>query len=633
MTRPAILDRLRGVQRSGNGWVAFCPAHEDRAKRSLSISVAEDGKTLLHCFVGCAAETVAGAVDMRMADLAGMATENDHRQERRREVAHYDYRDERGTLLYQVVRFEPKDFRCRRPDGRGGWVWNLAGARIVPYRLVELAEQPRVYLFEGEKDCDALAALGLAATTNHGGAGKWRQEHTDALVAATVPEVVIVPDNDEPGEMHAQAVARACLTAGMRVKLLHLPGLPSRRPKHGEDISDWLAAGHDAAELLALADAAPVYGAAKDTTLIITVATIDEVLAVDPSTLKTDYIVNPYISRGGLGAISAKHGVGKTKLVQDLCVARASGGSWLGLAVEAGPALFWSGEQGRREDFRVLQAFCRGRGIQADAFVHYLGIISDPALRFGHPLMLARVLELARTYPGLFIGIDSIRRAFEGEDSASNVADEFFRTVLIPLRAAGATVLLLAHPPKTSGNLKRIEDDNMIRGSGDFAAQLDGFMVLRPITRKRTGPDSEDIVSRLTHPKARSGRQADPRLVTLHVTHDDSAEITFTLSAAQVTEAEELEGALKAAGLLAEEVKRFSRAGLIKALAPLQLGRKAVEAAIDKLVDLGVIRGPLDKTERLTGERGHWYVFVKPLALVPAASADPEGADEDPDDL
>ena len=252
-------------------------------------------------------------------------------------------------------------------------------------------------------------------------------------------------------------------------------------------------------------------GATADTP-IITVATIGEVLAVDSGTLRTEYIVNPYIPKGGLVAVSAKHGVGKTKLTQDLCTARASGGSWLGLAVAPGPALFWSGEQGRREDFRVLQAFCRGRGNQAADFAHYFGIISDPTLRFGHPMMLARVLELARAYPGLFIAIDSIRRAFEGEDIASDVADTFFRTVLLRLRAEGATVLLLAHPPKTSGNQKRIEDDNMIRGSGDFAAQLDGFMVLRPIARKRTGPDAEDIVSRASRiPK----RAADARLTPL----------------------------------------------------------------------------------------------------------------------
>ncbi len=55
--KPAILERLRGVQRAGSGWLAFCPAHDDQHKRSLSVGVADDGKTLLKCHAaGCTAE-------------------------------------------------------------------------------------------------------------------------------------------------------------------------------------------------------------------------------------------------------------------------------------------------------------------------------------------------------------------------------------------------------------------------------------------------------------------------------------------------------------------------------------------------------------------------------------------------
>jgi hypothetical protein len=46
-------------------------------------------------------------------------------------VAEYDYRDEVGDLLFQVVRFEPKDFRQRRPLGGGKWAWDIKGVRRV----------------------------------------------------------------------------------------------------------------------------------------------------------------------------------------------------------------------------------------------------------------------------------------------------------------------------------------------------------------------------------------------------------------------------------------------------------------------------------------------------------------------
>src|SRR5262249_34678401 len=78
-------------------------------------------------------------------------------------VETYDYYDENGTLLFQVVRFEPKDFRQRRPDGRGGWIWNVRDARRVLYRLPELlkalAAGETIYIPEGEKDVDNLRAL------------------------------------------------------------------------------------------------------------------------------------------------------------------------------------------------------------------------------------------------------------------------------------------------------------------------------------------------------------------------------------------------------------------------------------------------------------------------------------------
>src|SRR5262245_12202165 len=46
-------------------------------------------------------------------------------------VAKYDYTDPDGKLLYQVLRLEPKDFRQRRPDGNGGWIWKLDERRVL----------------------------------------------------------------------------------------------------------------------------------------------------------------------------------------------------------------------------------------------------------------------------------------------------------------------------------------------------------------------------------------------------------------------------------------------------------------------------------------------------------------------
>ncbi|MEO0359519.1 MAG: DUF3987 domain-containing protein [Pseudomonadota bacterium] len=166
-------------------------------------------------------------------------------------VATYDYRDERGELIFQVVRRDPKDFRQRRPDRRGDWIWSLKGVRRVLYRLPELlAADPAapVFIVEGEKDADRLAALGLVATTNAGGAGKWRAEYGDALRGR---RVVVVPDNDDAGSAHANRIMRSLQTNATAAVVLTLPELP---PKG--DVSDWLDAGGDADRLTALAERA-----------------------------------------------------------------------------------------------------------------------------------------------------------------------------------------------------------------------------------------------------------------------------------------------------------------------------------------------------------------------------------------
>ncbi|MDK3021721.1 VapE family protein [Cupriavidus taiwanensis] len=170
-------------------------------------------------------------------------------------VAAYDYYDADGVLLFQVCRLDPKDFRQRRPDGNGGWSWSVKGVQPVPYRLPQLLARPDdpVFIAEGEKDCDALTALGLVATCNAGGANKWPDALTQYFAGR---HVVVLPDNDESGREHVQLVTRKLSGVAASVRVLdlapHWPAMPYKG-----DVSDWLAAGHDAAELLALAKDAP----------------------------------------------------------------------------------------------------------------------------------------------------------------------------------------------------------------------------------------------------------------------------------------------------------------------------------------------------------------------------------------
>jgi putative DNA primase/helicase len=250
----AFLDRLDGVRRVPSGHMARCPAHDDR-QASLSVSEGDDGRILLRCHAGCETEAIVSAVGSRMSDLFPDARPAPPPRRGATIAAVYDYRDETNALRFQVVRLEPKGFRQRRPDGGGGWTWSLAGVRRVVYRLPELvAADPNapVWIVEGEKDADRLARLGLVATTNPGGAGKWRFVAADAGRVLAGRAVILLPDNDDPGRKHAAEVAAALRDHARSVRILELPGLP---PKG--DVSTWLDAGGTVEELLRLARDAP----------------------------------------------------------------------------------------------------------------------------------------------------------------------------------------------------------------------------------------------------------------------------------------------------------------------------------------------------------------------------------------
>ena len=234
MTAADITRNLRG-RKSGVGWVARCPAHDDR---NPSLSLREvDGKVLVHCHAGCDQRAVVDVLKAR-----GLWPEGQHRQARRL-VTIYDYTDETGNLLYQVVRYEPKDFKQRRPDRYGGWEWKK-GQRQVLYRMPEVLEAPIVFVVEGEKDAETLRSHGFVATTNAGGAkAPWLPEYTAALLGA---EVILIPDNDQPGRQRVLKIARALLGHAARIIVMELDG--------AKDVTHWFELGHNELELMALVE-------------------------------------------------------------------------------------------------------------------------------------------------------------------------------------------------------------------------------------------------------------------------------------------------------------------------------------------------------------------------------------------
>ncbi len=241
-----VLSRLASVRKCGDGYEARCPAHDDQ-HASLSLALGADGRLLLHCHAGCSPGAVCKAMGLRLGDLFPVNNNGDGLG---RIVATYDYRDAKGDLLFQVLRYEGKKFRQRRPDGNGGWLWKLGRTPRVLYRLPELlAASPEEWAFiaEGEKDVDQLVAMGLVATCNPGGARKWGWLSDDSALRDR--RVVIIADKDVAGREHAADVVMRLRGRARELRVLELPG-------EGKDASDWFDGGGTAAELLKLVAAA-----------------------------------------------------------------------------------------------------------------------------------------------------------------------------------------------------------------------------------------------------------------------------------------------------------------------------------------------------------------------------------------
>ena len=191
--------------------------------------------------------------DLGLAPFTRKSKSNGKDDEPRKVVAEHDYTDEGGELIFQVVRLEPKSFRQRKPDGNGGWIWNVQGVPVVPYRLPQVieaiaAEHP-VFIVEGERKVDLLAEWNVTATCNAAGAKKWKPEHSKFLKGA---DVVLVPDHDDNGWQHIHLVGSSLIGIAKRIRVLVLPHL---RPKG--DIINFAAAGGTREQFDALVAQAP----------------------------------------------------------------------------------------------------------------------------------------------------------------------------------------------------------------------------------------------------------------------------------------------------------------------------------------------------------------------------------------
>ena len=196
--------RARQKQKFAPGYIAKCPAHQDD-NPSLSITE-KNGTFLIHCFAGCSQEAVVAAVK----DL-GLWPEGKHQSSDSGFEAIYNYTDERGDLLYQIIRKPGKKFQQRYPDGAGGWIWKKHPHQVL-YRLSEvirpiaLVEAKRMLRRSATTD---LLELAYAAARGFLGCHNLPNHSAGA--------VILIPNRDPPPDTNASKGSHAHCSATLPV--------------------------------------------------------------------------------------------------------------------------------------------------------------------------------------------------------------------------------------------------------------------------------------------------------------------------------------------------------------------------------------------------------------------------------
>ncbi|SOC37062.1 AAA domain-containing protein [Rhizobium subbaraonis] len=454
-----------------------------------------------------------------------------------RAVATWDYVDETGGLLFQVVRMEngligkdgkpEKTYRQRRPDASkaGGWDWSTKGVRQVPYRLPDLLEALQqglpIFIVEGEKAADRLIDLGVPATTNARGAGKWAPELNEFFRGA---RAVVLADDDpqaatKDGQLrfhedgrpifvgldHARFVASALSGIAEDVRMVQLT---DRKMK--EDVVDWLNQGGTIEDLYRIAKAAPRFEREPYRSRFHAVTWAD----MDKPGPEHEWLIKGILTRAEVGMCAGPSKSGKSFLVIDAALAIARGTSWFGRRVVKGGVIYQAGE-GQKGLKKRIRAYREDNGI-------------SPADPLDFVLLPARIdlyhsddhtdalIEECRHWAGTFraplelIVIDTWATATPGanENDGKDVSVVLQRAAKLS-QATGAAVLIVHHMNA---------DGSKVRGHTSILGNLENVLIVRQCEGLRDD----------------AGRQIREAVVDKNKDGEDGARFRFTLRSVQI---------------------------------------------------------------------------------------------------
>lgn len=410
-------------------------------------------------------------------------------------AATYRYEDEVGKHLFDVLRYDPKDFRQRGADG----TWKTSTIRKVLYRLPRILAAPVgsfVYIVEGEKDVHRLEAEGLLATTNPGGAGKWREDYSAALVGKTA---VIVPDNDDAGRDHAEKVQASLRAAGVTCVVVNLEGLPDKG-----DVSDWLAEGYTGDELYEIAAKAIEAGQDSGTDAGQAGQKPKAGFALIRADLlefrEPDWLIEGLLEAGTLGLIFGDPGSGKSFAALDMAASVATGRAFHGRTVKRGAVIYICGE-GQNGIMRRLTAWERHHGGSLAGAPLYVSHVAAQFLSAESVKAVVAAIDAVAQEAGdvALIVIDTLNRNMgPGDESSTSDMTAFVAAVDEVKDRYQATALTVHHTGH--GNKERARGSMALLGALDTEYRIERAddMVTMQCTKMKDGASPPPLAFRLS---------------------------------------------------------------------------------------------------------------------------------------
>ena len=466
---------IKGVRKSGDGWVGRCPAHDDR-NASL---VWHDGERaiLLRCLAGCTKRAILDALGLTFRDLSFMASSTKNGTETPRTC--YQLHDASGQLVAVHVREDRNDGKrmwWEQPDG-ARTLGGIAVADLPLYGIETLDGAATVIVTEGEKAREALALRGFPVVASVTGAAA--TPSAASLRPLLGRCVVLWPDHDDPGRQHMRRIAEALRQLGHHdVRLLHWPGASEK----GDDAADFFARGGTADECRSLIDGAQPVTATPSASLDTTLAAARPVLVnLSTVTPKRPEMIWPLrIARGKMTVLAGEQGLGKSFILYDVAARITRGAPWPdGGNAPKGNVLILSAEDGADDTIRPR---CDEQGGDPARITLMSAVTEGGVSRWIDLGVDLAVLEdaIRKTDPVLVV-VDPIT-AYLGDKNSWRDAD--VRGVLAPLAKLAEDhrvgVVAVMHPNK-AGNVKAL-----LRVSGSVAFTAAPRIVLG------VGPHPED---------------------------------------------------------------------------------------------------------------------------------------------